>query len=210
MLPMLSERLSSFFVRSQIIQKEDKEVYSYSVEVLLATVLNFVVLYLIAFFTGRVWETTMFTAGFIPLRSLVGGYHAKTHLRCLAVLLLTYGGFLGLSYLASPEQYIFFNLGCTAGSMICVWLLSPVEDKNKPLSWSEKKAFKCRSRVAILVYIGVILVGALLFPDRIEFSCIAFGMLVVSLSLAAAYFKNKRYNTPHGRNVNQIEGRDFQ
>jgi len=210
MLPMLSERLSSFFVRSQIIQKEDKEVYSYSVEVLLATVLNFAVLYLIAFFTSRVWETTMFIAGFIPLRSLAGGYHAKTHLRCLAVLLLAYGGFLGLSYLASPEQYIFFNLSCTAGSMICVWLLSPVEDKNKPLNQHEKKFFKRRSRVAILVYAGVIFVGTLLFSDKIEFSCIAFGILAVSLSLAAAYFKNKRYSTPNGEAVNHTEGRDFQ
>jgi accessory gene regulator B len=81
MLPTLSEKLSSFFVRSRIIRPEDKEIYAYSAEILLATVVNFAMLYLIAILTGRAWETTMFIVGFVPLRSLAGGYHARTHFR---------------------------------------------------------------------------------------------------------------------------------
>lgn len=196
MLPVLSEKLSSYFVRSKIIRQEDKEIYSYSVEVLLATVINFAMLYAIAFIMGRVWETTLFIAGFVPLRSLAGGYHAKNHLRCLMVLLFTYIGFLAAVYLIPHELYLPVNIGCVCVSIICVWLLSPVGDKNKPLSASEKKHFRIRSRAVIFIYAGVILAGTLLFQHRIEFLCISVGIVSVSLSLVAAYLRNKRTVTP--------------
>ena len=183
MLPILSEKLSCFFVRSKIIQQEDKEIYSYSVEVLLATILNFVMLYLIAILTGKVWETTMFVLGFVPLRSLAGGFHAKTHFRCLMTLLCTYTAFLAIVYLMSQELYIFVTVSCVSLSAILVYLLAPVEDKNKPLSASEQKHYRYRSRFTILVYAVVILFGIFMFQHRVEFLCIAVGILSVSFSL---------------------------
>jgi len=162
------------------------------VEVLLATLSNFVMLYLIALLTGRVWETTMFIAGFVPLRSLAGGYHAKTHFRCLMTLLFTYAAFLAIIYLLSQEHYVLVSIISVSLSVFLVFLLSPMEDKNKPLSASEKKYYRGRSQVTILIYAGIILLGSIIFQQRIEFLCVAVGILSVSLSLVASYLGKKR------------------
>lgn len=201
MLPMLSQRLASFFVHFQAIRQEEEEVYAYSVEILLATVLNFAALYIIALFTGKVWETTMFVVGFVPLRALAGGYHAKTHYRCLMILLSNYAFFLGLTFLVVEAQYAYVSVTCLVASVICLWFLSPVEDKNKPLSVYEKKCFRHKSRIATLIYTCVVLVGILIFQHRIEFMCVSVGMMSVSLSLVAALFRSRVNKCPNGEAV---------
>ena len=188
----LSEKLSLFFVLSNIIKQDDREMYSYSLEVLFSTVINFLVLYLIATLFGRVWETTLFIIGFIPLRALAGGYHAKTHFRCTLILLLAYTLFLTTTHLILPKQYFYINITFVSVSVICVWLLSPVEDKNKPISSNEKKHYRFRSRLVILLYAGVVIAGTSLFQHKIDFVCVSFGLLSASLSLVAAYIKSNR------------------
>jgi accessory gene regulator B len=162
------------------------------VEVLLATVMNFAMLYLLAIVSDQVWQTTMFIVGFVPLRSLAGGYHAKTHFRCLMTLLFTYAVFLAIIYLMPQELYISATMICVSLSLILVWLLSPVEDKNKPLSASEQRYFRGRSRFTILIYAGIVLSGIYMFQHSSEFLCVSIGLLSVSFSLVAAYFENRK------------------
>ena len=199
MLPLLSEKISSFFVRSGTIKAEDKEIYSYSFEILLATLMNFLALYLIAAITGKWWETTLFILGFIPLRSLAGGYHAKTHFRCLVTLLAVFALFLAILYFLPPSWYMIFSIAGAGVSFAFVWMLSPLEDKNKPLTANEKRFFRRRSRAAILVYGTVIITGALFFPERPEALCLSSGVLAVSGSLLAAFVKGKLCSNPAAR-----------
>ena len=196
MLSELSDKISCYFVRSNLIRQEDHAMYSYSVEVLLATLLNTAMLYMIALLTGKVWETTMFIAGFVPLRSLAGGYHAKTHFRCMITLLVTYLGFLAIINLISKDQYMFVSIAFVSLSVVLVWLLSPVEDRNKPLSAAEKKMFRRRSRFTIIIYACVVVFASFVLLQRVESLCIAIGAMSVSLSLAAAYYGNKRIVNP--------------
>ena len=191
MILRLSKKISSFLVNNGIVTKEDQEIYDYSFEVLLATIMNFLALYLIALVLDRVWETTMFIAAFIPLRSLAGGYHAKTHLRCLLVLLIIYALVLIVVIFAPQSFFIFINIGSVFFSVFLVWFLSPVEDENKPLTENEKKHFKFRSRIAVWVYAIIISAGTFLLPDRMEFLCLSLGILSVSLSLLAARIRNR-------------------
>ena len=70
-----------------IIRSEDIEAYSYSIEVTLATIINFISIVVIAIIFGRFVEMIVFAIGFVPLRMLKGGYHASTHIGCVLMQL---------------------------------------------------------------------------------------------------------------------------
>jgi len=191
MLSQMAMKISSFFIAHEVIKKDDKAVYQYSFEVLLATIMNFLALYAVAIVTDTVWATTIFIVGFVPLRSVAGGFHAKTHFRCFLVLMATYSIFLALIFSVPAYWCIFINVFCVCIAVMAVWLLSPIEDRNKPLNTEETKCFKKRSRIAILFYAGAILAGTVFLKNRIEVFCLAMGVTSAALSLVTAYIKSR-------------------
>jgi len=186
----MSKKISSFFISNNIIKEEDKEVYEYSLELLLSTVLNFAAVIIIAIFTRKILEATLFVLGFVPLRAMAGGYHADTHFRCFLILIFTYSVFL-LTVFFIPVKFI---LATTAVlvliSISLIFILSPMEDSNKPLSEEETKKFRRKSRIGILVYSLIVLGLSLLFKNKIFGFSLAFGIFSVSFSLFASVIKN--------------------
>ena len=94
MIAQLSDRLSSFFVKQGIVDAEDNDVYAYSFEILISTLISFLALLVISIWTGTVVFTLMYVVGFIPMRAIAGGFHAKTHFRCFLILMIAYSAFL--------------------------------------------------------------------------------------------------------------------
>jgi len=188
MLSKMSQKLSSFFMPD--VSEEDREVYNYSFETLLATLLNLVVLCVLAAITRTFWESLLFIIGFVPLRSLSGGYHAKTHFRCLLTLLLAYVVFWTTITFVPVVAFPWISIISAVISIILVLLLSPIDDSNKPMDEKEKRYFRARSRIAILIYAIIISAGACLSPARKEFISLALGVLPVALSLAVAKLRS--------------------
>ena len=96
MFPNLTRKMASFFIANGIIPKEEHDVYAYSFEILLATLLNFIGIFIIMLVTKTFCETVFFLSAFLPLRMLVGGYHAKNHIRCFLLLMAIFIGFIFL------------------------------------------------------------------------------------------------------------------
>jgi accessory gene regulator B len=187
----LSKRISSLFISNQIIQEEDKEVYEYSFELLLSTLFNLVVVIAIAIVTRRVLEALLFVLGFVPLRSFAGGYHASTHFRCFLILLFTYSLFILTTFFLMTKLVLPITIVLTLSSVLLIFVLSPVEDSNKPFSEEETVKFKRKSRIGILIYSLAILGLLLLLNNKIFGLSLAFGVFSVSLSLLASVIRNK-------------------
>lgn len=187
----MSNKISSFFVAKSIIKQEDIEVYEYSLEIFISTVVNFLAVALIAVFTKNILITAFYLLGFIPLRSIAGGYHAETHLRCFMILMATYLVFLcAVKFI--PLTYIFYlTFVSSLLSLILIFIFAPVEDKNKPISAEEKKSFRMKSRITILVYTVVILLLLFLISNKLFAFSLALGNLSVALSLLASVIKNR-------------------
>jgi len=191
MIARLSGKIASYFVFHGIIDKDDEEVYEYSLEVLISTVLSLIVLLVLALATGTFFYTTLFLLGFIPLRLNAGGYHAKDHLRCFIVLMFTYTAFLLLMHML---PYVYMTTVAASSAMlsvIAVFLLAPSEDSNKPLSADEMIPLKKRSRIVIVGYAVVVCLLSLFVPETKYAFSLALGNLTVALSLFANYLKNK-------------------
>jgi accessory gene regulator B len=102
MITQFSKKLASFFVSKKIIECDDKEVYEYSFEIFLATILNGLFIAITAIVTKTILVTLFYLVGFLTLRGVAGGYHAKNHFRCFFILVFTYGLFLiTQSYISS-------------------------------------------------------------------------------------------------------------
>lgn len=74
-------------------------------------------------------KIAVFMAAYIPLRIFVGGYHAKTSLRCyiFSVIMLIIVS-IGMKYLSMAEWVYYAVLLAMA---LVMFVLSPVEDRNK-------------------------------------------------------------------------------
>lgn len=191
MIAQMSKKIALFFISNRIINEEDKEVYEYSLELLLSAVLNFAAVIILAVCTGKILEASLFVLGFVPLRALAGGYHAKNHFRCFIILIFTYSLFL-LSVFYLPAKIISAATGLLSVlSILLVFVLSPVEDSNKPLSAEETEKFKRKSRISVLAYALLILGLSALFASKMFGFSLAFGIFSVSLSLLASVIRNK-------------------
>lgn len=95
---------------------------------------------IIGWIFGVVLEIAVFMVSYIPLRTFVGGYHAKTPLRCyfFSVVKLIIVS-VGIKCFSPPD--LVYVIAFLAGLFIMV-ILSPIEDKNKPLDETEKKVYK--------------------------------------------------------------------
>ena len=198
MIARISRSVSSFFVSRDIVPEDDREVYAYSFEILLATLINFFALVILSVASGTVLETAFFMLGFVPLRQSTGGYHAKNHFRCFLILLFSYTVFLLSLHLLPVELLIPALIVGTVLSYVIVFAFAPSADANKPFSNEETIRFKKRSRLSIFAYAVVTCLLVVFVPDnRLAFS-LAMGVFTVSASLLAnlikyEYGSNRKY-----------------
>lgn len=191
MLSLIVNRITLFFSVNKIIKEEDREIYAYGLELLLSTVFSLIAVVVISIIFGRFFETLVFLAIFILMRIFAGGYHASSHLRCFFILMFAYAVFLILLTYFDKSLYVWISNGFGLFSLGIIFWLSPVEDKNKPLSSKERKVFRLKSRVATVVCWIIIVFGSFLVPGNKFILTISFGMVIVAFSLIATALKNR-------------------
>jgi accessory gene regulator B len=189
MILRLSERISYFLQSERLIRQEDRKVYAYGFEILLSTVLNLFAVGVIAFLSGRLLESICYLAAFIPLRSLIGGFHAKNHSRCFLILMMVYGAFLFLLKNFPDAHFGPAVFICGICSTIIVFFLAPVADANKPLSSSEKKAFQKKSRIAVIAYTLATMLAFTCITEKIWPFSASLGVMTCAISLIAGKIK---------------------
>ena len=86
MFAKLSDTIARSFVARGTISEERFSICRYGIKQLFSVCLNLLTTLCIGMVFGLVWESVLFTAAYIPLRSFAGGFHAKTP------VLLVFGG----------------------------------------------------------------------------------------------------------------------
>lgn len=86
MLERLAKGAARFFVVQDIVKSEHEEIYAYGMEILLSTVINGVMVLIVAAITNTLLPSLIFFTAFIIMRRTAGGYHANTHGGCMVIL----------------------------------------------------------------------------------------------------------------------------
>ncbi len=181
MIDKLSTLISSEFVKHNIISEDAKDIYKYGVEITISSIIGFTITVIIGLLFNAMIQTMIFYIIFISLRSITGGYHAKTYLKCnlifsmitLFVIIFSKAacemqmpsGILTLLFLSSVTSFI--------------WL-APVENINKPIEKKKRVYWKITAVVtSFLLYI----LSLLLYINQHTFEATVITMTVFAVSV---------------------------
>lgn len=162
MVKSSAKKITTFLFDNNYIDTKsyDYEVYNYGFEILIASIINFLVIFFIGFLLDKLVHTIIFLLCYCPLRQFAGGYHASSYRKCLFVFVVIFIATIfianNLAYTNLKQIIILFSfLNC-----LNISLLAPVEHYNNPLSDEEKKKHKKTSRIITFIIFLFILISS--------------------------------------------------
>ena len=175
---LVSERITRKLMRQGVVKEEEFALYQYSINALIEYCCNIIITIMLGVFMGKIYSTLLFLVIVIPIRSFIGGCHAKTALGCFCMSILVYLiAILGPDYiLVNSASYISVCISILFGVGVC--FLAPVMCKENMLDRIRYRKMKKCSLVSIILLIIL---------------CIVFGFLdlkaiCVEIALIMLYF----------------------
>ncbi|NFA59768.1 accessory gene regulator B family protein [Clostridium sporogenes] len=187
MVLSISEKIVDKLIDGNIIESEDKDLYTYGFHQGFLIIFNILTAIAIGLLFKMVWESLVFLMAYIPLRSYAGGYHARTPLRCyMFSLIIIIMVLLGIKFIYWNSIICIIVTFCTAS---IIFALQPVEDENKPLDKKERVVYKKRTKSILLVLIGIGLVFWFFDNEQISITIIM-ALFVITFMLILGKIKN--------------------
>lgn len=190
----VADLFSEWLVESEIVGKDDRELYAYGFWQGGVMLFNFFTVAVIGIITDMLWQSVVFTIAYGLLRPVAGGFHARTQRDCYfySIFLLVLA--LGILHWNQWDAISCMFVVLASGSV--VFKLAPVEDENKPLDDVEVVVYRHRSR--IICGVLAIVVSILLLINEIEMaSCIAVSILAASVMLVLGEARNRYVDAKH-------------
>ncbi len=196
MITRISKKITEAFLKNNIINEKDKDLYTYGLEYIVSAVLPISISIVISALFDLSGTVLLYTLTFIVFRVFAGGYHASSHLKCqilflviLAVCTFTFKIMAGLE--TSILQIITITLAIIASCIII--RLAPVDNANKPFCREEFISFRKKTRILNSFVLLSLIIVINFTNDIIIFFGISFAMLTVAISLIVAK-KGRREN----------------
>lgn len=180
MIDKLSTRISSEFVKRKIISEDAKEVYKYGIEITISSIIGFTITLTIGLLFHFLLQTMIYYVIFISLRSMTGGYHAKTYLKCNVIFSII-SLFVVIFSKAAYKMQIsvgILTLLFLPSVLIFIWL-APVENINKPIEKSKRIYWKIAA-VAISVILYILSLLLYINQHTLEATVVVITILAVS------------------------------
>lgn len=172
------------------IDTEDKEVYLYALNTVCIYVTNITISVIIGIIMGMLEYCIVFLCAFILLRQDAGGYHAPGWKSCYflsSVVLIA-----ALAWIKIPFCLKFhITVVLTVLSAIGIFVYAPLEDENKPLDATDRRAVQKRARVIVILE----MIFGLLLTAVHEKSAYAILSSVILCGITyIAWFVKKKHN----------------
>lgn len=192
----LTDKIINGMEKRKRFDPQRKNIYRCGINQMLNMLLNIVTFFVIGLVFNKIVETIIFTFAYIPLRSYAGGFHASTPFRCWiisAIMLICVFSFM---ILVNPNVYVYDTMGLSAVFLII--LLSPVEDKNKPLDAIEIKVYKKRTIIILFTEIASVIVLKLSNLTELS-SMIEITFVTLTIMIIFGIIKNMVYDKTEKR-----------
>ena len=186
----LIDRLIERYTKVQNLEADQIAYVKYGLEVVVTTVINVVLIMLLATLLHKPSYGLLFMIVFVPTRAVSGGYHSTTRLRCNILILFCEMIVLFMPDLLTQQR--------TAAAVILVegfvyelivYRYAPVENHRKPLAIEIQKKNKKASRILGMVW-GILLVFLCTYRIQIAVS-IATTLLIVAILMCLGVHKEK-------------------
>ena len=192
-----ADTFSLSMLEKGIIKEEDIPIYRYGIENGIILIFNMLTAFVIGILTGRLVEILVFLLSYITLRSYSGGFHLDNKIACyissnLILMIPACASEMGYAFVRTWNEPVkVIEIAFVICSAVIIFSLSPMDSKQRKLDTAEKKHFKFRARLILMVQLVV--VGILCFigqricvvPICISICTIAVLMLIGKIQLAA-------------------------
>lgn len=172
------------FIKKYVSCDDDNtEVYRYSLRIIYSYIVDVLALMSLAIVTNKVIETIIILFTFAVMQVYGGGYHAKTKIRCLSIMIV--GWFIGLfAFERVVSIHWSIGIGVAVIFTVLVFVFTPVLNPKHPVSGDIYKRSKKIVRMFCLV-IDMLLVICILTNIQVIYVTISVMMVLYSASLIA-------------------------
>lgn len=191
MLVKLSKKMTNYFIKKNVVNAEQRDIYNYCFEVMLSTLLNLLAIIIIAIATKTYIESLLFSIGFMLMRGTAGGYHADTHFRCFITLMAIYSVMLITKFFIPDSIKLYLSVAFLIYSCIVVLIFAPIDSINKILSKEEKKHQRKKSLLYLIILILVASIMLIFAITQNYAYGLSYALFAVSTSMIAGFLKNK-------------------
>ena len=144
--------LTDKLIREGQIPENERDIFLYGFDITLYTLWSTAVLLLIGLLLGDFAGSLIIVAAFYTFQTFGGGYHARTHLKCLLTMIV--GLLVGLSFAFFKEQHFVLWTLLVIGALLLL-LFPLVLHPNKAYLEIERKRLTMHSMI-VTISVGVI------------------------------------------------------
>lgn len=166
MINNLSRRLTDKLLSNGTITEDERELYIYGFFMLLSHIMYLIFVCVIGLILGCVFESIIFYISFQFIRRYAGGYHASTETRCQIMSSLSLAACIVVIKLSKIYDFQTVVFAVSMAAAVCIFLLSPLDTAQKPLSEKEMNYFRKISRMILFLITAVIIIS---FALKIKF-----------------------------------------
>lgn len=187
MLERLSEKFVGKLIGSGIISEADADVYVYGFFQLVMMLLNIATTILLGVSFKLLLPCILLNISYIAIRTSAGGHHAGSPMRCYI------NSTIMISVLLAIIKWIPFQRAVSvvmlAAASIFIWITAPVETENNQLDKAERRVYRRRTRIIMMIEIIVFAICIIIGKNQIC-KIIALGMFTESVMLLAGILQS--------------------
>lgn len=162
MINQLAIKYTNYLLDRLLIKESESEIYQYGIEILLSSIYTLISFFMLAILFFKLIDGIFFILFFIPIRLFSGGYHAESYLKCYLVTMLVFITTLLMSSILAIPLLIIQILSCI--SSIYIFIHSPFENKNHPLSKRRLKKNQHRARLLSFIQLSSVFILCYINP----------------------------------------------
>lgn len=156
MIQKMIDQIVEKQVQDNMIDLEEKNIYRYGYVLVFETVLNIILAVTIGAVTESLGLVFFFLCSYIPLRSFCGGWHADKIWKCTFVSnVILIAEVLCVKYISYYID-IWIWLLVFLFDLVLIIFLAPVETRTKKISKIEKKAYKKRIYIILVIHLIIV------------------------------------------------------
>lgn len=188
MITELAGKVADFFVCRNWVEKDEREIYRYGVEVIMSGAISFCIVLICAIAFQEILYTFLFYAVFLLMRRFCGGYHADTYLKCnllFAVNVVLVDILLKMS--DEVSNYLLFLI--TISSILLIGTFTPIVNANKSVEPEQQRTYR---RIAMGLLVAFVLLEiCMILVERAVSVSIALSLFSVALAMLIEKIKTR-------------------
>lgn len=190
MIAWLSNYIVRVLLKNKIIEADKIEVYQYGYEIMLSTVITFMIVLVSGIVLNCLPAALLYFLIFAVMRQICGGYHAQHYWSCNTLFAVLTVSVLLLFKFFPMEGIAAIHYTFLLFSVLVIFVYAPVENENKPISEKQKVLFRKISRGAVVV---IALVSCSVYMLKSPYTkLIDLALMVVAVSTLVGGVKERR------------------